>query len=601
MSERLHDLESLAALRRFGGPPRAFWSRYVEAVRAWAGGRAAAVLTRRADGAGRWVLLAAAGGVAGFPGGEGESLADRALAEGVADVLRAGGPARTLAVPLVSGEPEHVAVLLVEMAGEPEPLLLARLQLVADTPAQYQDFRKSRRAVDEIEHFANVLDIAAIVRACTRFREAALTLCDQLAARYRCQPVALGWRTGDYVRLQALAQKAGFDRKMELVGRFEAAMEECAARDDETFFPAPPDAAQARAHHELAGALQVAHVASVPLRGRDGAIVGVLLVARETEALAERDVQALRLVGDHVAPLLAVIEDSDQWAGAKLKRWGERRARELWSLEHPWAKLGAVLAAIGLAVLFFGKMDYRVEATFILRPDRQALLPAPFDGFVSALHYKVGDQVPAEAAILSLDATELALRVASLRADLARYESEAEKARGENRFAEMRVALAQRDQAQALVGQAEYRLAQASLRAPFAGVLLDDGELGERIGSPVKEGAVVLRLARLDGLYAEVEVSERDVHEIADGARGEIAFASRPDETFPLQVRRIDPVAQARETGAFFPVECAVKAPVQPWWRPGMTGVAKIEAGRRTFFWVLTHRLVDWLHLKLWI
>jgi multidrug efflux pump subunit AcrA (membrane-fusion protein) len=116
----------------------------------------------------------------------------------------------------------------------------------------------------------------------------------------------------------------------------------------------------------------------------------------------------------------------------------------------------------------------------------------------------------------------------------------------------------------------------------------------------VREGAVVLRLARLDGLYIDVDVPERDVHEIRLGARGEIAFASRPDETFPLTVRRIDPVAQSREHGAVFPVECEIAAPVETWWRPGMTGVAKIEAGRRTFFWVLTHRLVDWLHLKLW-
>lgn len=599
MNERLHELESLAALRRFDGPPRAFWSRYVEAMRAWTNARAAAVLTRRADGAGRWILVAAGGGIAGFPGPEGETLADHALAEGVADAARGAGGARVLAIPLITGEPEHAAVLLVEMAGEPEPLLLARLQLAADTPAQYQEFRKSRRAVNEVEHFANVLDLAALVRGCTRFREAALTLCDQIAVRYRAQPVALGWRAGDYMRLQAVAQKAGFDRKMELVGRFEAAMEECAARDDETFFPAPAEVPVARAHHELAGALQLAHVISVPLR-RDGVVVGVLVLGRADEPLTEREVQALRLIGDHVTPVLAAIAESDRWVGSRIKRWGERRARELWSLEHPWSKLGAVLAAIGLGVLFFGTMDYRVEATFILRPSQQALLPAPFEGYVSALHYRVGDNVPAGAAILTLDATDLAMRVASLRADVVRYESEAEKARGENRFADMRVALAQREQAQALAAQAEHRLAQASVRAPFAGVLLDDGELGERLGSPVREGAVVLRLARLDGLYIDVDVPERDVHEIRLGARGEIAFASRPDETFPLTVRRIDPVAQSREHGAVFPVECEIAAPVETWWRPGMTGVAKIEAGRRTFFWVLTHRLVDWLHLKLW-
>jgi hypothetical protein len=34
--------------------------------------------------------------------------------------------------------------------------------------------------------------------------------------------------------------------------------------------------------------------------------------------------------------------------------------------------------------------------------------------------------------------------------------------------------------------------------------------------------------------------------------------------------------------------------------RPGMEGVAKIEAGRRSLFWMITHRFVDWLRLAVW-
>ena len=34
--------------------------------------------------------------------------------------------------------------------------------------------------------------------------------------------------------------------------------------------------------------------------------------------------------------------------------------------------------------------------------------------------------------------------------------------------------------------------------------------------------------------------------------------------------------------------------------RPGMQGVAKIEAGRQSAGWVLTHRIIDWLRLALW-
>jgi len=34
--------------------------------------------------------------------------------------------------------------------------------------------------------------------------------------------------------------------------------------------------------------------------------------------------------------------------------------------------------------------------------------------------------------------------------------------------------------------------------------------------------------------------------------------------------------------------------------RPGMEGVAKVEAGNRKLIWIATHKLMDWLKLTLW-
>lgn len=606
MENSLPSTDAVVRLRTFEGSPKVFWSQFAEACASYAEASAAAVFSRRADGLGKWRSVAAAGSLP--PGATAEAIAgvaEHALEEGLAQ--RSVGVAEWIVIPLETGEASHRAVLLAQLAPGPvSPSTVERLRLVADTPAQYQRFRRYRQAEAEIEHFANVIELGAHLRRHRKFDAAALALCDELSVRFQAEPVALGWRRGDYVRLVALARKPGFDRKMELVGQFEAAMEECLARDDEVLWPSPEDASQPRAHRSLATTLQVSRLVSVPLR-EGKTVVGVVLLARasdtgeEVAPFSEAELHALRLIGDQLAPGLVRQHASDRWFGARLAAWGEDRLKEHWNLEHPWTKLGTVLAAIGLGVLFFGKMDYRVEAPFILRPSRQALIPAPFDGYVRELAFEVGDAVPAGATILELDRTDLELRVISLQADVARFTSEAERARGEGRYAELRVAEAQREQAEALVRQAERQLAQASMVAPFDGILLDDSSIEERLGAPVSKGDILLRLARLDGLYVDLSALERDVDEIEIGATGEIAFASRPDETFAMRVERIDPVAQTEERGAVFPVRCTLEGPVESWWRPGMTGVAKIEAGRRTFFWVLTHRLVDWLHLKLWI
>jgi hypothetical protein len=111
---------------------------------------------------------------------------------------------------------------------------------------------------------------------------------------------------------------------------------------------------------------------------------------------------------------------------------------------------------------------------------------------------------------------------------------------------------------------------------------------------------VLFKVARLDTLYVEAEVNERDVHEILGKSSGEIAFLSRPRQKFPVRIVTIEPAAVPKNEANVFLVRCAIDGGAQTWWRPGMSGVAKFKVENRTLFWILTHRTVDFLRLKLW-
>lgn len=94
---------------------------------------------------------------------------------------------------------------------------------------------------------------------------------------------------------------------------------------------------------------------------------------------------------------------------------------------------------------------------------------------------------------------------------------------------------------------------------------------------------------------------ERDVHEVHAGQSGEIAFASRPHFSFPIRIERVEPAAEVREKeGNVFVVRAEFAGPAESWWRPGMSGVCKVNAGKRNLFWIFTHRSMDWLRLHLW-
>jgi hypothetical protein len=64
-------------------------------------------------------------------------------------------------------------------------------------------------------------------------------------------------------------------------------------------------------------------------------------------------------------------------------------------------------------------------------------------------------------------------------------------------------------------------------------------------------------------------------------------------------VERITPIATAEEGRNHFRVEAVLEEPA-PALRPGMEGIAKIDAGRRRLLWIWTHEMLDWIRLSTW-
>jgi multidrug resistance efflux pump len=307
----------------------------------------------------------------------------------------------------------------------------------------------------------------------------------------------------------------------------------------------------------------------------------------------------LRICADVAAPRLADLKKRDRWFGARWTGALREKAAGLLGPEHTWGKVGAILGAVALGVLFIPTFSYRVEAPFILRTEDVSYLSAAFDGYLSTVDVKIGSTIPAGGRLLSLDTRDLLLEEAAALADCDRFAREEEKARAERQLAEMRISEAQLKQARARLELIRHRLAKADIISPFDAVVIE-GDLQKRIGSPVRQGDLLFKIARLDHIYIEARVDERDIQELKAGALGEIAFASQPKEKHPIRVVLVEPVAKTAEKGNVFVIRCEVTEPVVDWWRPGMSGIGKIEAGERTLFWIIFHRTIDFLRMFFW-
>jgi hypothetical protein len=605
-------LADVRRLRKFQGAPNEFWPSLVTALSRLASANRGIILRKDPRNPGQWLKL-------GEWSTEGHAdrvvgsylrclpeLAELCLVEG-RGLLPLDTPvpgvrhfAFGVALHFQDETQQCIAAFLGLSTTEAEIVQrMFRLELAADIPLAYQSHQATQQARRDVQKFASVLDVVVPVNAETRFLAAGLAFCNVLASTFTCERVSLGWVQGGFVRLRSISRTERFDKRMGAVSAIEKIMEEALDQDEEVLHPKPEGATfVAKDHEAFARANEAGHLVSLPLR-IDRKPVAAVTCERKERPFDTLEVQQLRLAVDTVSRRLSDLQKSDRWFGARwLLAFRERSAKWL-GPEHTWAKVGAILGAAAVIALILPICPYRVEGDFILRSDEVSYLTAPFEGYIKSVEVRPGDTVPTGGALLSLNTDQLALDEAAAVADQTRYRREAEKARANNSPADMRISLALADQATARLELSRYRLKQARLVSPFEGVVVE-GDLRQRLGAPVRQGDALFKLARLDALYVEVEVNERDVHEILNKSAGEISFLAQPKQKFPIKITRVEPAGMPKEKQNVFLVRATLPESRETWWRPGMSGVAKIDVERRTLLWILTHRTVDFLRLYLW-
>ncbi len=599
-------LEALQKIRRHEGDPAHFWPLYLDALREACGSPAAVVAARGVKAGSLWQPVAfspdsvRSSAFAPTMMGALDGAADACAKEGAA-IVGDGRPG-FLAALLNAGDDSRTCVALFHRDGSDEARsrdALDLLRLMNDVPADYRLRRSTQEAIVRQGHFAGVLELMVRMNDQEKFLSAAMTFCNELASRHRCERVSLGWLKEGYVRLQAMSHVDDFDKKMDVVQGLERAMEESLDQDAEILFPAAVGNKNvSREHEAFARSQEVAHMISFPLRV-NGEPVAVCSCERQSAAFAETELRLLRLCCDQAVRRLDDLKRRDRWIGARLASDLKVKLEKLVGFEHTWAKGLGILGFFLMAFLCFVPFTYRLESPVILKADDLSYLTAPFDGYIETVAVRPGEEVKPGQELLRLDQSDLLLQEAGLVAEKNRYARESEKARAANALADMRISSALADQSSAQLDLVRYRLGQAVVRSPYAGVIVEGDQI-ERVGSPVKQGDVLFRVGRTDRYYAELEVRESEVHHVKLGMKGDVAMASRPQKKFKIQIFRIQPAAVAKKNGNVYLAHGHFLDGGPSWGRPGMTGVSKLNAGKHTLLWIFTHRTMDFLRLKLW-
>lgn len=644
--------EQLAALANFEGSAEAFWPLYLQALGMALSARRVLLLS---SGVGRpWQARAQ------WPGRVADSSEDADWALRLLAQLQVGAPyverneqgalALSMQVPTVPGADAQVLALVVlrvgggvdgEASGWHDASLRAwarlavsvpghftqqnaikaqllsakltraaaqaeRVEGVADAPAApgaWQapvDAAAPPESAERAERLHQLLQLAIKLNLQPHFMQMAIGLCNELALRFGCDRVSLGWVVGPYVRLTAVSHVEKFEQKSSAARALESAMEEALDQDAVLVYPAAPETrAILRAHEAYAESLGSTSLTTVPLAGSD-VVHAVVCLERQSGPLTPGELWELRLAAQLLSHGLADLRSRDRWFGARWYAGARRQASEFLGPEHTALKLTAVLSLLLLCLLVFLPWAFRVDAGLAIRSKDLLFMPAPFDGYLRTVHVDIGDQVAAQTVLVELDTRDLLLEASMAEADLLRFSRETEKAQAARQLADMQISLARQQQSAAKLDLIRYQLNNASVRAPVAGVVIE-GELKKNLGAPVRKGDLLLKLASTVDTYLELEIDQTDIQEVTVGSQGEFALVGRPEERFAITVERIDPAAVTRDGRTFYVARAKLQGKTQSNWRPGMGGSAKLDAGQRSLIWVLTHRTVRFIRGFFWI
>jgi hypothetical protein len=495
-----------------------------------------------------------------------------------------------------------VAVVALEVSARPASDLEHALRQLAWGSAWLQIYEGGAGVEGgRAEQLAQLLGLVAAVFEYDRFRAAATALAIDLATRFECERVNIGFLKRGRVRLAAVSHSSQFDPRANLTRAVEAAMSEALDQEEPVFWPQPPDAPTriARAHQELAQMSSAGFVATFPTAYGDDFAGAVTLERSSAAPLPPSERELLTAALAFAGPHLEALRRDDRWVGRKLLDAASGLLSRLLGPRHVALKLGTAVTLGLLAFLTLARGDYRVSAETLLEPSVLRAAAAPFDGYILEAPMRAGDVVREGDLLAQLDDRDLVLERTRYTSQRLQLSKQRRQALSDRDAAQAEIYSAQIDQAQARLAMVEDQLARTRLTAPFDGIVVS-GDLSQQLGSPVARGDLLFEMAPLDSYRVVLMVDEREVDEISVGQSGSVAFFAVPGERFGIRVDKLTPVSEAGEGSNRFRVEASLVEAPPDHLRPGLEGVAKVEIERRRLLWIWTHEAHDWLRMTLW-
>lgn len=482
---------------------------------------------------------------------------------------------------------------------------LIRTQLICDIPNSYLKKDKNlylpineeSKVILEEKEYKNPLELFNIIIHKEDFNLALLTLVNEIAFRFHCSQVSIGWVETKKVVTKAISSVESFEKNSDVINLLENLFEETLLQEEILIYPSKDKSLALYESEIYYNYRKASQIVSIPIYYKQE-ICGVIVCEMIDKLMTKEDINLINLSVNQITPWLKNLQYNQESLIKKSSRKAINFFENTLSVKYTGLKFIVASLLFILLISLVVKVDYKVDGIASVETDLITYITAPYDGIIENINKKEGDDVLKDDLLLTLDTNELKLKANESKANILRYAQEAEKARATYSLADMKIALSKKEEAEVSLNRVDYYISQSMIKAPYDGVVVE-GDYTKLIGAPISKGDVILKVAKLGSMFLRIKVNERDIDGIKQS--GKFIFLSRPNLSYNIKIDKIIPVAQVdKSEGNVFVIKAFIEEKEESWWRPGMSGIVKIDAGEQTIFWIATHKLVDFIRIYLW-
>ena len=448
------------------------------------------------------------------------------------------------------------------------------------------------------DFYSNVVSVLASCFEQEGYQQGIIRMVAELTSHFKCERVAFAEMSGKHCNILALSNSADFDERSNLVRRIADAMDESVEQDQVILFPDSNCNLIQRAHQRLVRKHDLNSVATIPLAASGKIFGAITLIGSESAPLNEKSLVLCQQILSLLTPFLELKREQERSPLATAGKGLLEMLQGVFGFNYLKTKIAVSVLAMFVVMAGLVETDYRITANAILEGEIQRVVAAPISGYLQTSAVRAGDTIREGQVMVSLDDTQLNLEMAKLNGQLQKSRREHREAQSTRDLVRVRVIREQINQILAEIDLVEQQLDNIHLAAPFDGVVIE-GDLSQSLGAPVERGETLFKIAPLDDYRIILKVNERQIAYVEPGQEGSLTLSSLSSQSMPIRVERITSVTKAEDGANHFRVEASLPE-ARGALRPGMEGIAKVNAGQERLLWIWTHEMIDWFRLWVW-